>query len=143
MAVSVDLEQKQTAPVEIDGLGSFSVTLRRPTWQEKLVDENLSTVAFRGTVEDAYGKQIAHRFSTVVIGWSGVTDKNDDPIPFSFEKLTQLCASYPPIFNRIEELATRQFQLMTDAERKNDDSPSSDTSAIAATATPSENSPQS
>src|SRR5262249_35588039 len=96
-----------TQPVNVEGVGDCSVTLRRPTWQERLDDENLVAAGYRGTQPKAWGLQIAHRFSSVITGWQGVVDDAGNPIPFTFDNLTAICAEYPLVFLELDALVNR------------------------------------
>jgi hypothetical protein len=141
MGYNPTMNATRTVTIELGELGSFQVTLRRPTWQERRDDENFSTAAYAGS-ENAWGAKIEHRLN-VVVDWKDLLDDKGNQRPFDMNFLKAMCAELPDVFVQIEKACDKQFVLMPETERKNSPSPSSDSSGEAGTATQQETSLQS
>ncbi|MDE2098973.1 MAG: hypothetical protein KGL39_17095 [Patescibacteria group bacterium] len=132
--------------IDLGDMGSFNVLLRRPTWQEQLHDDGLVSAGF-GSAESiarARSLQVDHRIRSIVTGWTDLIGIDDNPIPFTWENLTSLCARFPIILVELEQASNDLFNGLTEESAKNSDgAPSVSSEVTPEQNPPSENSPSS
>lgn len=114
-----------TRMIDLGADGSFSVTVRRPTWDEFREAENLEWAASRNTIDGAWGLLSEHRIRCIVIGWSELFDESGNAIEFSWEALTALCLDCRAAFDQLDLVAMKLFAGLTEEREKNSERGSS------------------
>ncbi len=98
--------------------GDFRIKVKRPTAGERFRETSFS-LATTNSLEQAVDieeMQARYRVAVTIVGWDGLLDEKEQPIPFSVDALDALCSAYPQIYNSIAFEATRAFRLGWDAE---------------------------
>jgi hypothetical protein len=112
-------ELKVWRTISLTSGDSFDVLLKRPTFDDLMVDRELST------------DYTETRIERCVLDWRGVNDENDQPIPYALQTLRDLAVVLPVMVYRIAmELELLYAGLTADAE-KNSEKPPADISGAA------------
>lgn len=56
---------------------------------------HMTSDGLKAWFEDGREKTSAEALSEVIVGWNGVLNTDDNPLPFSAERLAELLANYP------------------------------------------------
>lgn len=97
--------------IDLGPAGSIEVHLLRPTWQQLMQDAEM-IAGFVGM-----------RIRNSVCDWRGVTDENDQPIPFSLAALETVCILYPAAAVQIAQQVGILYAGLPDSVEKNSDAP--------------------
>lgn len=95
--------------------GDFSITIARAGGSNKAYQRALEkkTRPFRRAIQsDTFTNDQAMAVlrevyvETVILGWDGVTDENDNPIPFTKENCLKLFTDLPDLFSDLMQQAS-------------------------------------
>lgn len=104
------ISESVTTELSDESFGSLSVTVRKPTMQELL--EAKSLFRSKGAEFDIYAVGF-------VSDWSGVIDKDGNPVPFSAGALNAACKKYPRLLYKVHEAAMQVFFPVKEDDAKN------------------------
>jgi hypothetical protein len=98
-------------PVELGPDATIEIALARPTLEEQLKAIG-ETDSYRG-----------YSLLSAIKDWRGVVDENDQPVPYSWAALNQLCTAYPDAVVQFLSVHRTALEGLTETERKNLSSP--------------------
>lgn len=107
---------KTTAPIELSDGSTFTILLKRPSYEHQLFD-----------VENTQGYQ-QRRMDECVVGWEDLNDENDDPIPFKKQTFERLCELEPGILFQVVNAVQRLFVGLDASAKGNFGEPSGESS---------------
>lgn len=100
----------ESVTLDIEGMGSFVLHLRRPTAGEMLASVIAS---MRSPVETVQARLVC------VTGWDGIHDQDGQPIAFTRERLEAMIAIYPDVAIEITVVLSRWFSGPSEESKKN------------------------
>jgi hypothetical protein len=99
--------------VQLDATDSIEIAIARPTLEEQL----------RSLSESKGVSYQAYTLAAGIKDWRGVVDEQNQPIPYSWSALSQLCTAYPDAVFELLAAHRTATQGLTETERKNSSSP--------------------
>lgn len=117
--VSLKPREDRWQPVKI-GDQSFEVLVRP-------IDFGAKMRVYSGGRENV----VEARIKATIVDWRGLSDEQDQPIPFSWENLAALCAQSDEVLGQLIDYSRGN---LSEEEEKNSDAPRSEPSGDAANA---------
>ncbi len=94
-------------PIDLGEAGSFSILVRRPTYDELLAD-----------MADDTPRYMERRLG-LITGWEGMEDPQGNPIPYDLAKFKALCELYPQSFRQFLTAVNQRFRGEVGGPEKN------------------------
>ena len=110
--------------------GEFVLLTKRPTYQERLEDDNRGMLVF--TEKDAaksLAQQTLQRLRCCCVGWSGVQNEAGESVPFSLEALATVLTEWPAVLKRVGEILDGLFRVRPDTVGESVSKPAAGTAA--------------
>lgn len=100
------------APITLAG-GTFTLFLKPPSYEDRIVDDALSYERFKSTGKDrtdAFKSQFGGRLKFVT-GWDGINDPSGKPVTFSQQGLASLLSKVPEAIEQVTEAIAGLFTV--------------------------------
>lgn len=99
--------------VQLNATDSIEIAIARPTLEEQL----------RSLSESKGVSYQAYTLAAGIKAWRGVVDEHNQPVPYFWSALSELCTAYPDAAFELLAVHRTATQGLTETERKNSLSP--------------------
>lgn len=105
------LDALEERSIETPG-GPFVLQLKRPTYQDRLEDDNLGMLAF-GEADEARGlaKKQIRRIERCCVGWLQVEDAAGEPVPFSIDAFARVLSAWPEVAGQVDAILRELYAV--------------------------------
>lgn len=103
-------ETPQPKTVTLADGQTFTVSVVKPNYQQRFNDEGRELKAYAGHDPDGWASYRLGRIRDAIVGWSDVTNDENQPIPFSTARLLGLMDAAPEVVSQLATIANEAFR---------------------------------